>query len=247
MSNISHSVERADVDTRITVEIVAAIEAGAGEFVMPWHHDGTATARPIAGAANPDAWPVEHAKRTILVNAGARGTLLKLPEDLSDDEIDKLLSDVRSRQRSSRKGDDEDRSYVYSAEMGTPDRQCYRRKPPVAPTAPNLVEPGDTATSYRTGGTVIPIEERSIGRRKPLTLAATRPTRPHAKTPPPRKLDPQIQGSGLPQSLCGPCTGDEHAQDTGAGKSPVNFLSVIAAHDFRASHGLMGAIFTDPF
>ncbi|MGX5831967.1 ArdC family protein [Mesorhizobium sp. 43Arga] len=47
MSNISHSVERADVHTRITAEIVAAIEAGAGEFVMPWHHDGTATARPI--------------------------------------------------------------------------------------------------------------------------------------------------------------------------------------------------------
>ncbi|MGX5831965.1 DUF1419 domain-containing protein [Mesorhizobium sp. 43Arga] len=54
----------------------------------------------IAGAANPDAWPVEQrGKGTILVNAGARGTVLKLLEDLSDDEIDKLLSAARSRQR----------------------------------------------------------------------------------------------------------------------------------------------------
>ena len=38
--------DRADVYTRITAEIVAAIEAGAGEFRMPWHHTGTSTARP---------------------------------------------------------------------------------------------------------------------------------------------------------------------------------------------------------
>jgi antirestriction protein ArdC len=38
---------RADIYTRITAEIVAAIEAGAGEWHMPWHHDGTSTARPI--------------------------------------------------------------------------------------------------------------------------------------------------------------------------------------------------------
>jgi antirestriction protein ArdC len=37
---------RTDVYTRITAEIVAAIEAGAGEFKMPWHHNGTSTARP---------------------------------------------------------------------------------------------------------------------------------------------------------------------------------------------------------
>ncbi|QKC73156.1 ArdC family protein [Mesorhizobium loti] len=40
------SLSRADVYARITEEIIAAIEAGAGEYVMPWHHDGTATARP---------------------------------------------------------------------------------------------------------------------------------------------------------------------------------------------------------
>jgi antirestriction protein ArdC len=38
---------RADVYTRITAEIVAAIEAGAGAFRMPWHHNGTSTARPV--------------------------------------------------------------------------------------------------------------------------------------------------------------------------------------------------------
>jgi antirestriction protein ArdC len=38
---------RADVYARITGEIVAAIEAGAGKWKMPWHHDGSATSRPI--------------------------------------------------------------------------------------------------------------------------------------------------------------------------------------------------------
>lgn len=39
--------DRTDVYTRITAEIVAAIEAGAGKWRMPWHHDGSAIARPI--------------------------------------------------------------------------------------------------------------------------------------------------------------------------------------------------------
>ena len=38
--------DRTDVYTRITAEIVAAIEAGAGEFRMPWHHNGASAARP---------------------------------------------------------------------------------------------------------------------------------------------------------------------------------------------------------
>jgi antirestriction protein ArdC len=46
MSHTSSSAERADVYTRITAEIVAAIEAGAGAWRMPWHHDGTAITRP---------------------------------------------------------------------------------------------------------------------------------------------------------------------------------------------------------
>ena len=37
---------RTDVYSRITAEIVAAIENGAGEWRMPWHHDGGAIARP---------------------------------------------------------------------------------------------------------------------------------------------------------------------------------------------------------
>ena len=38
--------DRADVYTRITSEIIAAIEAGAGDWRMPWHHDGSSIARP---------------------------------------------------------------------------------------------------------------------------------------------------------------------------------------------------------
>lgn len=37
---------RADIYTRITAEIVAAIEAGAGNWKMPRHHDGSAISRP---------------------------------------------------------------------------------------------------------------------------------------------------------------------------------------------------------
>jgi antirestriction protein ArdC len=37
---------RADIYTRITAEIVSAIENGAGEWRMPWHHDGSSIARP---------------------------------------------------------------------------------------------------------------------------------------------------------------------------------------------------------
>lgn len=45
---------RADIYTRITNEIIAAIEAGAGDWKMPWHHDGSSIARPvnIASARN---------------------------------------------------------------------------------------------------------------------------------------------------------------------------------------------------
>lgn len=38
---------RTDVYSRVTDEIVAAIEAGPGRFRMPWHHDGAAVTRPI--------------------------------------------------------------------------------------------------------------------------------------------------------------------------------------------------------
>src|SRR5262245_19552289 len=46
MSSRSVASTRADVYTRITAEIIAAVEAGAGECRMPWHHNGASTARP---------------------------------------------------------------------------------------------------------------------------------------------------------------------------------------------------------
>lgn len=46
--------ERADIYTRITQEIVAAIEAGttAHGWKLPWHHDGSDLARPVNIASN---------------------------------------------------------------------------------------------------------------------------------------------------------------------------------------------------
>lgn len=38
---------RADIYSRITEEILAAINAGAGEWRMPWHHDGSSVTRPV--------------------------------------------------------------------------------------------------------------------------------------------------------------------------------------------------------
>ena len=40
------SESRADIYTRITAEIVSAIENGAGEWRVPWNHDGSSIARP---------------------------------------------------------------------------------------------------------------------------------------------------------------------------------------------------------
>ena len=37
---------RADVYTRVTAEIIAAIEHGAGEWHAPWFHNGASAARP---------------------------------------------------------------------------------------------------------------------------------------------------------------------------------------------------------
>lgn len=41
------SEQRQDIYTRITNDIIAAIERGAEHWKMPWHHDGSATFRPI--------------------------------------------------------------------------------------------------------------------------------------------------------------------------------------------------------
>lgn len=43
--------DRTDIYTRITAEIIAAVEAGGGEFRMPWHHAGTSIARPTSLAS----------------------------------------------------------------------------------------------------------------------------------------------------------------------------------------------------
>ncbi len=60
----------------------------------------------IAGEANPDAWsPEHHGKRTILVNAGGKETVLKFLDDLSDEEIDSRMPAVHAL---SRRGGDND-------------------------------------------------------------------------------------------------------------------------------------------
>ncbi|RVE82838.1 ArdC family protein [Sinorhizobium meliloti] len=46
MSNTSSTAARADVYSRVTAEIIAAIDQGAGEWRAPWFHDGTGIARP---------------------------------------------------------------------------------------------------------------------------------------------------------------------------------------------------------
>lgn len=42
----STAFQRADVYSRVTAEIIAAIEQGAGEWRAPWFHNGTSIARP---------------------------------------------------------------------------------------------------------------------------------------------------------------------------------------------------------
>ncbi len=46
MSQQTAASGRADVYNRVTSEIIAAIESGAGTWRMPWHHNGSAIARP---------------------------------------------------------------------------------------------------------------------------------------------------------------------------------------------------------
>jgi antirestriction protein ArdC len=44
------SSQRASIYERITADILAAIERGAGKWRMPWHHDGSPAARPVNAA-----------------------------------------------------------------------------------------------------------------------------------------------------------------------------------------------------
>ncbi|MGY4498319.1 antirestriction protein ArdC [Bradyrhizobium sp. GM24.11] len=44
----NHQAEASkDIYERVTNQIIAAIEAGAGEYRMPWHHDGSAVTTPV--------------------------------------------------------------------------------------------------------------------------------------------------------------------------------------------------------
>ncbi|WP_246653002.1 MULTISPECIES: ArdC family protein [Rhizobium] len=46
ISNTSSTATRADVYSRVTAEIIAAIEQGVGEWRAPWFHNGASIARP---------------------------------------------------------------------------------------------------------------------------------------------------------------------------------------------------------
>lgn len=46
MSRSAAAANRADIYTRITSEIISAIESGAGAWRMPWHHNGSPITRP---------------------------------------------------------------------------------------------------------------------------------------------------------------------------------------------------------
>lgn len=46
MSDTSSSASRADVYSRVTAEIITAIEQGTGEWRAPWFHNGSSIARP---------------------------------------------------------------------------------------------------------------------------------------------------------------------------------------------------------
>ncbi|TCU04836.1 uncharacterized protein DUF1738 [Rhizobium sullae] len=41
-----------DIYERVTSQIIAAIEAGAGDYRMPWHHDGAAITTPVNVASS---------------------------------------------------------------------------------------------------------------------------------------------------------------------------------------------------
>lgn len=53
----------------------------------------------IAGEPDPDDWPAEHHGKRAVLAQGGPARILKLLEDLSDDEIDIRMPDVRARSR----------------------------------------------------------------------------------------------------------------------------------------------------
>ena len=67
MSHTSTSAKRADVYSRITAEIIAAIEQGTGEWRAPWFHNGASIAR------RPTSLPASAIAVSIRWRSGSRG------------------------------------------------------------------------------------------------------------------------------------------------------------------------------
>ena len=49
-----------DIYERVTSQIIAAIEAGADQYRMPWHHDGSAITTPVNVASQGLSWRQRH-------------------------------------------------------------------------------------------------------------------------------------------------------------------------------------------
>lgn len=81
----SPNAMRAAIVEHETLDARAKLRAAQLDLIWEITHPDF---RGIAGALNPSAWPKEHrGKRTILVWVPGAGTVLKLLEDLTDDEI----------------------------------------------------------------------------------------------------------------------------------------------------------------
>jgi len=64
----------------------------------------------IAGELDPDAWPVEHHGKRIVLAEGGPGSRMKLLEQLSDKEIDIRMPAIRARHARKPGGDDADQT-----------------------------------------------------------------------------------------------------------------------------------------
>ena len=70
-----------DIYERVTSQIIAAIEAGAGEYRMPWHHDGSAITTPVNVASRKgyrgvnilSLWAAAQASRSAAVISSGTG------------------------------------------------------------------------------------------------------------------------------------------------------------------------------
>src|SRR3546814_1485551 len=86
---------RHDIYSSITAQLVAAIEAGAGEWRMPWHHRGAPVMRPRSAAGR--AYSGIN-RRVLWASAEARGFESGTWATFRSEEH---TSELQSRQRSS--------------------------------------------------------------------------------------------------------------------------------------------------